>query len=115
MNLAREAGLPLSEANRALLDLRDTDADAAHSGTVVKGVPTLTVQGRWRVGGMQEVDVLMGVFERALREASRPEQQEQQQEQRAESVETVEGSDGVPVRPRRGMWLKDILIDDSAQ
>lgn len=110
LELSREVGLSIPEANRALNEIRDTDADASRSGNVVQGVPTLTVQNRWRVGGMQEADVLMSVFERALHEAAGTEQQQR----RGESLETVEGAHGASAPPRRGMWLRDILIDDAS-
>ncbi|KAF6833569.1 dsbA oxidoreductase [Colletotrichum plurivorum] len=60
------------------LDGRDVEAvlDSERAGEVVDaevlrakksgvtGVPTFTVQGRWRVGGSQEPDVFLRVFER---------------------------------------------------
>ncbi|OHE90503.1 DSBA-like thioredoxin domain-containing protein [Colletotrichum orchidophilum] len=65
---AAAAGLDVAEAEAAL----DSDrAGELVDGEVVRarkagvtGVPTFTVQGRWRVGGNQEPDVFLRVFER---------------------------------------------------
>lgn len=108
--LAEESGLSRQDAQHILsndLAIRETDVDAAYSGTRVQGIPTFIIQGRWKVGGMQEPGVFLGVFERAAQEEMR-----ERTGTREHSLETVEGADSG--RSRRGMSLREILIDETA-
>ncbi|KAG7148434.1 hypothetical protein HYQ46_002708 [Verticillium longisporum] len=72
LELAAKAGLGRAEAHGVLESeesRRGTDEEAARARGErgVEGVPTMTIQGQWRVGGMQGVDLLLGVFEKAAR------------------------------------------------
>ncbi|KAL0941846.1 dsba oxidoreductase [Colletotrichum truncatum] len=69
---AAEAGLDENEAASALDSVRageivDGEVLSARKAGVT-GVPTFTVQGRWRVGGNQEPDIFLRVFERVADE-----------------------------------------------
>ncbi|RNJ58378.1 hypothetical protein D7B24_004830 [Verticillium nonalfalfae] len=72
LELAVKAGLERAEAHDVLESeesRRGTDEEAARARGErgVEGVPTMTIQGQWRVGGMQGVELLLGVFEKAAR------------------------------------------------
>lgn len=66
--IAEGAGLDVHQAAQVLDsdragELVDKDVLRARNAGIT-GVPTFTVQGRWRVGGNQDPDVFLRVFER---------------------------------------------------
>ncbi|EQB54086.1 hypothetical protein GCG54_00002624 [Colletotrichum gloeosporioides] len=69
---AAAAGLDEHEAARVLDSERAgeiVDGEVIRARKAgVNGVPTFTIQGRWRVGGKQEPDVFLRVFERVAEE-----------------------------------------------
>ncbi|KAH6688274.1 hypothetical protein F5X68DRAFT_78719 [Plectosphaerella plurivora] len=87
--LAEECGVPYQDAQRILADnaaLQETEFEALQNSTRAKGHPTFFIQDQWEVGGVAEPEVFVEVFEKAAQKE----------------------------RQRRGMSLREMLIDEDA-
>lgn len=69
--LAEDVGVSRQETQNLLANdvtMWETDAEAAgatQANPLLKGAPTFIIQGKWLVGGVQEPEVFLGLFEKA--------------------------------------------------